>query len=146
VPGGHSDSPGTGRAYGCGSAPDFDRLPPPTRECDSVVWLLDGTTAAPPASKARRGRARRVTSGLGSAGGTAGRIDEGVWMTWSWRYEDAAGAELAEPTQEAFGSKADAESWLGESWRELLDQGIQQVTLLEDGRVEYGPMPLTPAE
>lgn len=66
-------------------------------------------------------------------------------MTWSWRYENATGAELPQPVPEAFASKADAESWLGESWRELLDRGIQQVTLLEDARVEYGPMPLTPA-
>jgi hypothetical protein len=66
-------------------------------------------------------------------------------MTWTWRYEDAGGGELPQPAPEAFPSKADAESWLGESWRELLDRGIQQVVLLEDERVEYGPMPLTPA-
>ena len=65
-------------------------------------------------------------------------------MTWTWRYEDGGGRELPQPASEAFGSKADAESWLGETWRELLDQGVAQVSLLEDGRVDYGPMPLTP--
>ena len=67
-------------------------------------------------------------------------------MSWTWRYEDASGEELAQPAAEVFPSKADAESWLGESWRELLDGGVAQVTLLEDGRVEYGPMLLTPAD
>jgi hypothetical protein len=65
-------------------------------------------------------------------------------MSWTWRYEDAAGVPLTGPREETFPSKADAESWLGESWRDLLDAGVQQVTLVENGRVEYGPMPLTP--
>jgi len=67
-------------------------------------------------------------------------------MSWTWRYEDAGGAELPGPASEAFPSKSDAESWLGETWRDLLDSGVQQVTLLEEGRIEYGPMPLTPVE
>jgi hypothetical protein len=67
-------------------------------------------------------------------------------MSWTWRYEDANGRVLHDgPAAETFPTKAEAESWLGESWRELLDAGVGQVTLLEDGRVEYGPMPLTPA-
>jgi hypothetical protein len=66
-------------------------------------------------------------------------------MSWSWRYEDASGTALSAPRAETFPSKADAESWLGETWRELLDAGVQQVTLVENGRVEYGPMPLTSA-
>ena len=41
-------------------------------------------------------------------------------------------------------SQSDAESWLGETWRELAAAGIAQVTLLsEDGTLVYGPMPLT---
>jgi hypothetical protein len=67
-------------------------------------------------------------------------------VTWTWRYEDGSGAQLPQPVVEAFPSKADAESWLGESWRDLLGSGVAQVTLLEDDRVEYGPMLLTPAE
>ena len=46
--------------------------------------------------------------------------------------------------EETFSSQGDAESWLGENWRELLAGGVDQVTLLEEGRVEYGPMSLHP--
>lgn len=67
-------------------------------------------------------------------------------MTWNWRYQDADGTQLPPPEDdEAFGAKGDAESWLGETWRSLLEAGITQVVLVEDDRVEYS-MPLTPAE
>jgi len=47
--------------------------------------------------------------------------------------------------QEAiFANQGDAESWLGENWRELLDSGVDQVTLLDDTRKQYGPMSLHP--
>ncbi|GHH62922.1 hypothetical protein GCM10017673_02940 [Streptosporangium violaceochromogenes] len=67
-------------------------------------------------------------------------------MTWHWRYENANGGEVTEGVvpSEAFPSQADAESWLGESWRELLEAGVEKVTLLEDGRVEYEKMSLRP--
>ncbi len=65
-------------------------------------------------------------------------------MIWTWRYEDSGGAVLDAPTPERFTNKSDAESWLGEAWRGLLDAGVHQVTLLEDDRVEYGPMGLNP--
>jgi hypothetical protein len=39
-------------------------------------------------------------------------------------------------------TQSDAESWLGEYWTELAEQGVAQVTLIEDDRVEYGPMSL----
>jgi hypothetical protein len=69
-------------------------------------------------------------------------------VTWTWRYERANGTGLAEKTlpQETFPSQSDAESWLGERWRALLAAGVDQVTLLEDGRVMYGPMSLHPAD
>jgi hypothetical protein len=63
---------------------------------------------------------------------------------WRWRLEDSAGAEVfAEgiATQE-FPSQSDAESWVGEVWRELLDAGVDAVTLLEGDREVYGPMSL----
>jgi hypothetical protein len=66
-------------------------------------------------------------------------------MTWTWRYEDQAGAVLERPRSESFGSQSDAESWLGENWRDLVDQGVHQVTLLVDGVAVYGPMSLHPA-
>jgi hypothetical protein len=64
-------------------------------------------------------------------------------MTWTWRYEDADGAVVTGP-EETFSSQADAESWLGQSWRELLANGAATASLIEDERVEYR-MPLTPA-
>ncbi len=67
-------------------------------------------------------------------------------MAWSWRYEDASGrpVELADPELAAppFPSQADAESWIGETWRELLASGVHQVVLLDGGREVYGPMGL----
>ena len=57
-------------------------------------------------------------------------------MAWNWRYEDAAGQPVDGPG-EAFSSQSDAESWLGQSWRELLAAGTTSVILVEDGRTEY---------
>jgi hypothetical protein len=70
-------------------------------------------------------------------------------MAWSWRYETAAGEPAVAPESpraEAFPSQSDAESWLGENWRELLSAGVEQVTLLDGDRPVYGPMSLRPAE
>ena len=63
-------------------------------------------------------------------------------MTWTWRLEDATGAVLDEPATPTQGSQADAESWLGENWRELAEAGVAQVTLLDAGAAVYGPMSL----
>ena len=63
-------------------------------------------------------------------------------MSWSWRYLDANGATVRGPA-ESFPTKSDAESWLGETWRELAQAGVAAVTLEESGQVEYGPMPLS---
>jgi hypothetical protein len=69
-------------------------------------------------------------------------------MTWSWTFEKHDGAPAAAEALpgETFTSQGDAESWLGENWRDLLSAGVDQVTLVEDGRTEYGPMSLHPAE
>ncbi len=64
-------------------------------------------------------------------------------MSWTWRLETADGTALAEPPSPAHATQSDAESWLGETWRELAASGVGQVSLLRDGEVEYGPMPLT---
>ena len=69
-------------------------------------------------------------------------------MSWTWRFETAAG-EPADPGELGtgdFSAQGDAESWLGEIWRELADQGVAQVYLLEDERVVYGPMSLAAQE
>jgi hypothetical protein len=73
---------------------------------------------------------------------------EGCVVSWTWRYEKSNGTvtKVAEPAAEVFPTQADAESWLGEIWRQLLDAGVDQVTLLEGDRVVYGPMSLHPAE
>jgi hypothetical protein len=39
-------------------------------------------------------------------------------------------------------NQGDAESWLGENWRELLDKGIATVTLFDGDDEVYGPMGL----
>jgi len=69
-------------------------------------------------------------------------------MPWTWRYEKADGTMISpDDLQEAiFASQGDAESWLGENWRELLAAGVDQVSLLDDGRTEYGPMSLHPGD
>jgi len=64
-------------------------------------------------------------------------------MPWSWRYEGTDGRTVPGPA-EAFGSQADAESWIGQSWRELAAAGVTSVVLVEDERVEYR-MSLLPA-
>ncbi|HEX6920374.1 MAG TPA: hypothetical protein VF314_09110 [Actinomycetes bacterium] len=69
-------------------------------------------------------------------------------MAYSWRYETLDGTEVtaAALPDERFPTQADAESWIGESWRQLLDGGVDQVSLLEGDRVVYGPMSLHPVE
>ena len=65
--------------------------------------------------------------------------------SWAWRYQDAEGAEIEGGLpRDGFGTQGDAESWIGEAWRDLLAAGVHQVTLLEDQRVVYGPMSLHP--
>ncbi len=69
-------------------------------------------------------------------------------MTWTWQLEKADGTVLASRglPKETFTSPGDAESWIGENWRALLEAGVDQVTLLEEGRTEYGPMSLHPGQ
>jgi hypothetical protein len=63
-------------------------------------------------------------------------------MSWTWRLEAADGTVLNGPAVPTHPNQSDAESWLGEQWRELVEAGVAQVTLLEDGAVVYGPMSL----
>jgi hypothetical protein len=69
-------------------------------------------------------------------------------MAWTWQFEkqDGTVATARSLPKESFSSQGDAESWLGENWRELLAAGVDQVTLLDEDRAEYGPMSLHPAE
>jgi hypothetical protein len=64
-------------------------------------------------------------------------------MSWTWRLETGDGGAV-DPDLDVpeFPSQSDAESWLGEVWRDLVAAGASAATLVEDGRVVYGPMSL----
>lgn len=64
-------------------------------------------------------------------------------MPWSWRYEGTDGEPVSGPA-ETFSSQADAESWIGQTWRDLAGTGVTSVALMEDDRLEYR-MSLLPA-
>jgi hypothetical protein len=73
-------------------------------------------------------------------------------MAWTWRYLDQKG-RVVPPAKvsgggdgSGFPTQSEAESWLGERWRELADAGVDAVTLLEDDRDVYGPMSLHPPD
>ena len=80
--------------------------------------------------------------------GDDGLAIEGVnTVTFVWRYEDTAGGEKdTGGNPEEFSTQSDAETWIGENWKGLFEDGVDQVTLLEDGGVVYGPMSLHPVE
>ncbi len=64
---------------------------------------------------------------------------------WHWRLLDASGAEVVAEgagSPSRFPSQSDAETWVGESWRDLVEQGVDSVVLLEGDREVYGPMNL----
>ncbi|MGH3413370.1 MAG: hypothetical protein ACRDPH_09855 [Marmoricola sp.] len=67
----------------------------------------------------------------------------GSLLPWWWQRHDATGRaiEAAEGRQE-FPTRGEAESWLGEAWSDLLEEGVASVTLLEGDREVYGPMSL----
>ena len=69
-------------------------------------------------------------------------------MAWTWIFTDLQGKPVTDLPAAAvltpFPSQADAETWLGERWRELLDGGVDAVVLWEDERQVYGPMSLHP--
>jgi hypothetical protein len=69
-------------------------------------------------------------------------------MTWTWTYEGPDGEQFeapSAPVQPEFPTQADAESWVGEIWRELAEAGVSAVNLFEGERKAYGPMSLEPA-
>ena len=67
--------------------------------------------------------------------------------TWSWELLDAPRHPVSGASNGGtFPSQSEAESWLGEEWRTLLEAGIDAVTLREGDAVVYGPMSLQPME
>ena len=66
---------------------------------------------------------------------------------WTWELLDAQGAVLdTDLGSSAFPTQSEAESWLGEEWRTLLDSGVDAVNLKEGDSQVYGTMSLQPAE
>jgi len=68
-------------------------------------------------------------------------------MTFTWRLESSDGSTVTRPEggENRFPSQADAESWVGEAWQDLLAEGVDQVSLVDGDRVVYGPMSLRPS-
>lgn len=60
---------------------------------------------------------------------------------WRWRYTTAD--RQTDETSGDFPTQADAEAWFAESWEDLADAGVVQVSLLREAEVVYGPMPLS---
>lgn len=52
-----------------------------------------------------------------------------------WILKDADGRELR--STESFGSRAEAEAWMGTEWAALLEEGAESVVLLENGERAY---------
>ncbi|WP_329386448.1 hypothetical protein OG625_27885 [Streptomyces sp. NBC_01351] len=67
-------------------------------------------------------------------------------MAWTWRFEKADGTETAPAVvPEEFTTQGDAESWIGEVWKELLEGGAEQVKLSDDNGVQLYTMSLREA-
>ncbi|KAA1378632.1 hypothetical protein ESP62_009845 [Aeromicrobium fastidiosum] len=63
-------------------------------------------------------------------------------VTWTWTFETSSGDVTGR--SETFESRGDAESWVGEAFGDLLEQGIDQVRLFDGESEIYGPMSLHP--
>jgi hypothetical protein len=68
-------------------------------------------------------------------------------LAWTWRFESSTGepVRVLDAAEASFTSQGDAESWIGETWQQLAEMGVEQVTLLEGEREVYGPMSLSPS-
>lgn len=74
-------------------------------------------------------------------------------MDWRWSFLDAEGRKLSsadagggvdgEPVRDEFATQADAETWIGEVWRDLVNRGVDAVELWCQDSLIYGPMPLS---
>ena len=67
-------------------------------------------------------------------------------MAYRWHYTKIDGDGTAGP-EAGFADQADAEEWLSSNWAQLLEDGVDEVTLLDgDGDEVYGPMSLHPPQ
>ncbi|MFT4189152.1 MAG: hypothetical protein QM621_11295 [Aeromicrobium sp.] len=62
-------------------------------------------------------------------------------MSWSWTYEDADCQTVGR--SETFDARGEAESWIGEAYPDLADEGVAQVRLFDGDTEVYGPMSLS---
>jgi hypothetical protein len=58
-------------------------------------------------------------------------------MVFHWRFTPPGAAPDDPPSPSSFSSQSDAESWLGENWRELAATGVESVTLVDGQSVLY---------
>ena len=68
---------------------------------------------------------------------------------WHWRVGPTGGGRgggLKPLSPERFPTQGEAESWLGETYPDLLASGVLAVSLYEGDRRVYGPMSLEPGE
>ncbi|WP_435198302.1 hypothetical protein [Janibacter sp. GS2] len=65
--------------------------------------------------------------------------------SYRWRFEDSSGRPRAAGPEHSvpFPTQGDAEAWFAESWEDLADAGVEQVSLLHEAEVVYGPMSLS---
>ena len=61
---------------------------------------------------------------------------------YAWRYLSDAGAELG--ISERFPDRDSAESWIGETWPDLLERGIDEVVLTDEHGAHVFRMGLNP--
>lgn len=70
-------------------------------------------------------------------------------MTWTWRFIGESGEPVTLPADYqdgvSFPSQSDAETWIGENWKDLLADGVEAVSLYDGESMTYGPMSLKPA-
>jgi predicted NUDIX family NTP pyrophosphohydrolase len=65
-------------------------------------------------------------------------------MAWRWTYQDDDGVDVTGP-DETFEDQEQAEAWLSDTWADLAEIDVTQVSLLDGDTVIYGPMSLKPA-
>lgn len=63
-------------------------------------------------------------------------------VQWEWRFLDAQDARMDRPLSPAFTNRFDAESWIGEQWRHLAEQGVAGAELLQQGEPAGPVLPL----
>lgn len=63
-------------------------------------------------------------------------------VPWWWQLLDSDGRVMSPESRPDFPTRSDAETWLGEAYPDLAEDGVSAVTLFEGDRQVYGPMSL----